>query len=359
MISYPSPDLVGWSAFEFESIVTLPRTDHVFVEMAATQLDRRAVCGSLAALLLICWMCFRAGTDTPTLSFRSTPSPHRYLISPLLLATNTKLNLGPSLLSPFLAGKKHPSYDTVIDVGPYDGSDHTLPAFQLGYDVYSFELSPVNQPRVIAVLTKAGLVEGTDYTIHRPIVGTVPHVPRSIHSPHIYLIFAGASSTNHGVAIHTHPVCKGPTCLEVDAGVEGDAPVVRVDDVVPIAAKVYLMKIDAQGHDTYVLEGAQRLLTANRVRSLMLEWWPKAFQTQGVMDGGKAALKQLYDMGTQCFDVGVHKTSIVTPERKSDVDGWVDNLLLIRPTAPTFIKGMGYWEDLVCMCKQPEFEARD
>lgn len=65
-------------------------------------------------------------------------------------------------------------------------------------------------------------------------------------------------------------MCKAATCLEVNAGAEGDAPVVRVDDVVPLTAKVYLLKVDAQGHDRHVLEGAQRLLAAIECAQ---SWW--------------------------------------------------------------------------------------
>lgn len=86
----------------------------------------------------------------------------------------------------------------------------------------------------------------------------------------------------------------------------------------------------------------------------MVEWWPKAFQTQGVADGGKAALKQLYDMGTQCFDVGAHPWSFA--ERPSEVDSWVDNLLRDDPSVNSDIAKMGLWEELACMCSTPDFE---
>jgi hypothetical protein len=56
---------------------------------------------------------------------------------------------------------------------------------------------------------------------------------------------------------------------------EGDlaleVPVVRLDDVLDGEATIDVLKIDAEGHEPFVLAGAQRMLEARRITCIVVE----------------------------------------------------------------------------------------
>ncbi|KAG2431432.1 hypothetical protein HXX76_009447 [Chlamydomonas incerta] len=117
----------------------------------------------------------------------------------------------------------------------------------------------------------------------------------------------------------------------------GDIPLVRLDDVVPADAKIYVLKSDTQGHEFGVLSGARQLLARAKVHVMMLEFWP-----QGALENGfdsKNLLDLLHEYGFFCFDGGY-----------TVYNYWG------RPRVPyafnDFLKGvktpLGGWDDLVC-----------
>jgi FkbM family methyltransferase len=279
-----------------------------------------------------------------------------YSIKPLFLrlGAQSSFRLNAQEASP-LVSFKHPRFDTVIDVGAFDGVDYTLPGFRAGYDVYSFEFAPSNQERLLHTLQNAGLVEGTHFSVIRPVPGAIPAFEK-MPCPHVYVFFAGASSKNTGFAQRQNDASRNPETTEVGAAStsEGALPVLRLDDVVPADAAVFALKIDSQGHEPFVLEGSQALLAHGRVHMLVLEWWPAGIIKQGVADGGKAALRGLYDLGAECFDLRTH-IGYIPLDRPSELGAWVDFLAAVPHSADRSAEGhfigdpIGGWEDLVCM----------
>ncbi|KAI9199417.1 uncharacterized protein BJ171DRAFT_570595 [Polychytrium aggregatum] len=168
--------------------------------------------------------------------------------------------------SPIFKGDKHPDYDLVVDVGTYDGADFTIPAYKKGYTVFSFELSPQNQALTLDNFAKLGLAPGKDYTVVDVVPGTVPDVNTS-KRPHIYFFKAGASNRTVGVS-----AAKDGVFTEV-SHTPGSLPIVRIDDIIQPNERVYLFKVDAQGHEYPVTDGARQLLQ-NNVHSLQIEFWP-------------------------------------------------------------------------------------
>ena len=243
-----------------------------------------------------------------------------------------------------MATVAHPRYNAVLDAGAYDGTDYTLPAFQAGYDVFTFEMAPDNQVRVVRTLEAAGLREGADYTIVRPVPGERPAPPpRAARRPHVYLFFAGVSSENAGVRVRDNTVVSAPPMLEIDGACHdaGDSlcvPVVRIDDVVPEWARLWVFKLDVQGHEPQALAGALMLLASRRVRTLAMEWWPSGMQQQGTPDGGIAALEALYALGARCFDLGSNDYNPALGmgiERASSIAGYTAALLAVPHARPS------------------------
>lgn len=60
-----------------------------------------------------------------------------------------------------------------------------------------------------------------------------------------------------------------------DASGTVDVPTVRLDDVVPNDGEIALLKIDAEGHERAVLDGARELLASERVQSMLVETNPQ------------------------------------------------------------------------------------
>ncbi|KAI9190846.1 S-adenosyl-L-methionine-dependent methyltransferase [Polychytrium aggregatum] len=236
--------------------------------------------------------------------------------------------------SPIFKGDKHPDYDLVVDVGTYDGADFTIPAYKKGYTVFSFELSPQNQALTLDNFAKLGLAPGKDYTVVDVVPGTVPDVNTS-KRPHIYFFKAGASNRTVGVS-----AAKDGVFTEV-SHTPGSLPIVRIDDIIQPNERVYLFKVDAQGHEYPVTDGARQLLQ-NNVHSLQIEFWPTGIQKNG--DDPKKLLHNIYDWGYQCFDMGFH-SDYIPYNRPSDISGFVDHLLTVPPSKDP----IGGWEDMICI----------
>lgn len=255
---------------------------------------------------------------------------------------------------------KHPRFDAVVDGGAYDGMDVLFPAFQAGYDVYSFEVGP-HRSKIVSAIKSS--LPAEKYTIVRPVPGAKAFPPPRRPSPHIYFFEAGLSSRNGGVHVRFLNLMPGTyEGMEVEPGKDcSDAdpsvcvPVVRLEDVVHPEAKIWLLKLDLQGHEPQALAGATAIFAnpARRPHILSLEWWPAGMVAQGTADGGVAALTALYDMGARCFDAGTvegNKIPGLGIERPSTISAWTAAFLAAPRTPPPGGDPIGAWDDLLCMC---------
>lgn len=73
----------------------------------------------------------------------------------------------------------------------------------------------------------------------------------------------GEFEQNRGTASLAHGDGAGGRCITV--------PLARLDDVLPLATKAGVMKVDVEGHELGVLEGAPSLFGEQRVRDLVFE----------------------------------------------------------------------------------------
>jgi FkbM family methyltransferase len=195
---------------------------------------------------------------------------------------------------------------TVVDVGANVGVYTRYLAGLVGKSgrVHAFEPSPAN--------------------FHR-LQGHVAHLPNVLQhqaavgnrSGSTLLYMSEAMNVDH----HTYDAGDGRKGIEV--------PIVSLDDYFKQGERVDLVKIDVQGHEMNVLEGAKRVLVENPAMAVLMEFWPYGL-AMGSADAG--ALLTFIDS----LDFQIRRTTDPTGCRFDAADlevGKIDhycNLLLTR-----------------------------
>jgi FkbM family methyltransferase len=136
--------------------------------------------------------------------------------------------------------------------------------------VVAFEPSPDNLARL-----KANVRNLPNVTVHASAVGD-----RSGSIP-LYL------SRDLNVDHRTYETAEARDRIDV--------PIVRLDDIFTPGSRVDLLKVDVQGFEGAVLEGARRLISENPLLKAVIEYWP-----YGLVQGGRdpaALLGLLADLG--------------------------------------------------------------
>jgi len=270
-----------------------------------------------------------------------TPSPTfnaEWEISRFLRLTGYKPPTAKEI-SPALRQGLLEQYNTIIDVGTFDCLDYTVPGFQAGYTVYSFELDPDNQARCLKTLLLLGITSPeTGLTIIEVNPGEAPLKIENPKQPHIYFYKAGVSNKKGGVSVSDAKemaYAKG----------NGQLPVVPLDEVIPMNASVFILKSDTQGHEYGVLEGAKHILQRG-VGLLFIEFWPIGAENNGFKPD--EALGLVYSLGYQCFDSGFHDYNSI--HRPSNLNDYINQMIEEKTTKDI----IGSWDDLVCVRMRKE-----
>jgi FkbM family methyltransferase len=161
---------------------------------------------------------------------------------------------------------------TVVDVGANIGIYTRYLARLCGPNgrVVAFEPSPDNLLRLNANVRKLPNV-----TIHAAAVGDRSGSIPLYLSPHL--------NVDH----RTYEIGEARDRIDV--------PVVRLDDIFPPGGRVDLLKVDVQGFEGAVLEGARRLMSENLHLKAVIEYWPYGL-AQGKRDPN-ALLGLLAELG--------------------------------------------------------------
>lgn len=149
---------------------------------------------------------------------------------------------------------------TVVDVGAHIGSYTAVAAHAVGPRgiVYAVEPGPDSR----ALLERNIRHQGLHNVVVLPCAAGQATRPREFHLE--------AESTLHG--FYAHPLSHGTArTIEVQ-----EQP---LDEVVP--GSVDVMKIDVEGAEVEVLEGARHLLRRSRGASLFVEWNPACLAAAG------------------------------------------------------------------------------
>ena len=218
-------------------------------------------------------------------------NPANHISNALVLLANFSLDstgAGAALQSPWAsdAWRRLP----VVDVGMLHATDFTIPASTLGHRVYSFEPTPSSYAKATQALSERGIpwTEQADGFQHAA-PGTV--------------LALNAAASNESGSIVLSMACFRPwksdgSCDEKGGGYAnslhgGAIPAfykrreVRVkqltlsDVLAHEPAGVYMLKIDAQGHEHHVLQGARRYLSKSPIHMILLEFSPKLLRAAG------------------------------------------------------------------------------
>eukprot|EP00300_Choanocystis_sp_HF-7_P010377 c16920_g2_i1.p1 GENE.c16920_g2_i1~~c16920_g2_i1.p1 ORF type:complete len:411 (-),score=78.89 c16920_g2_i1:170-1402(-) len=185
---------------------------------------------------------------------------------------NTATNYPPC----FARSKLYPNIGdraVVLDVGSNSGF-YSLLSASLGYRVIGVDPQPHCAQFVRTAVTTSGLDHLV--TFHNAFAGTRDQ-PRDVMprtgcwGTFPYVTDSQTESTN---SLFTEiPAAQVP--LKV--------PTIAVDDLVsPAHDVVVVMKVDVEGHEKHVFEGARRMLEARKILNMFVEWNKNQWKSEGV-----------------------------------------------------------------------------
>jgi FkbM family methyltransferase len=193
----------------------------------------------------------------------------------------------------------------LLDVGANVGSV-CIPLVRGGVFTHAAAFEP--EPKNYAHLVRSLALNGVDARTIRPINAALSSANGTAH-----LELAFTNFGDHRIRVEA-PTTSHPECREEDRAVI-DVPVHRLDDVVAglgiPAAAVRLIWIDAQGHESQVIEGATALVAAGV--PVVTEFWPYGLARAGAE--GKAFGEVMRSRFTAFYDL-----SEAAPRRRPIAD---------------------------------------
>jgi FkbM family methyltransferase len=180
----------------------------------------------------------------------------------------------------------------IVDVG-LDQGEEFFYAIKQGFEMVGFEPNPVSFKTISA---KCNSLEHR----HRCEVVDLATVelPLKRKPRHSYLFHAGVGATRTELGIFVNAQVSTFADIEVNKNRKKvKVPVLPIDLV--IDEDVFLFKIDTQGFDHFVLEGAKKLFENHVVRQVVFEMDPYLMNQQGL--NIKQTLEMLQEYGMLCF----------------------------------------------------------
>jgi FkbM family methyltransferase len=196
--------------------------------------------------------------------------------------------------TPLLKKRAHGSRSLIVDVGLDKGEEFFL-AIENGFEVVGFEPNPVSFP---ALARKCTALNTSSCHVLDDL--SAQSLPLNRSPGDSYLIHAAVGA----VAGELDLFIRGPmSSFQPNPGAKNDkskwktVPIVRIDDF--IQEDVYLFKIDTQGFDSFVLQGAATLFRDYVVRQLIFEVEPLAMSRSKITIA--ETMEMIQDYGMVCF----------------------------------------------------------
>ena len=242
-----------------------------------------------------------------------------------------------------------PPGQLVIDVGAFDGSN-AISMAGAGHRVLSFEPTP---SKVANIKSKIAAAE------RRGLKGSIQFFP-----------YAASNFSGEAPFVVNAPVVvkhgrwtvdeRADTSVPDNLGSEQDAfavpwnldksatvpvKVEKMDNMVPSGETVLFMKVDAQGHDFRVLQGADRLLSEQRVLVLLAEFNPTLMK--GGWREGVEMLEFLQSKGYVCSACGTTWPLGMEQGLPIDFEQWTKHIY--NQKFEHRGANHGQWDDIVCV----------
>lgn len=161
----------------------------------------------------------------------------------------------------------------VVDVGMNAGEDFTVPGAASGHKVYAFE--PVHSK--FALVQKALGAINASYDEYDPssavrAAGGKPLVAPAATRATVTMVRAAVGAQAGFVGMKEHS--QDGSMDHVRADPNGNVPIVPLSAIIPLDTRIYLLKIDTEGHDGLAIRGAEPWLRTGGVDFVYFEMNP-------------------------------------------------------------------------------------
>ncbi|PXF48576.1 hypothetical protein BWQ96_01745 [Gracilariopsis chorda] len=215
----------------------------------------------------------------------------------------------PQLFPPGL-GSKNASRMVVLDIGANNGDSYTLRAYKEGHTVVAFEPSPMVKDLFKDVMNenrvRLTVVNGST-GVPSKAQGVTASSLKIGDRNKVYLIPAALSKKTTILNLHQSPCSDKRKCGKINRLVEDSksknivkVPVYRLDDIsFPVdPEKVWFMKIDVEGHELEVLQGARNFIKSAKIPYIGLEF---AAHGRAGIQWGVDLLEELHKQQYSCY----------------------------------------------------------
>jgi FkbM family methyltransferase len=221
----------------------------------------------------------------------SPAAPRKRPLQVFPLLKELRAGWGNMQVPPLLKRNAENTRALIVDVG-LDQGEEFFYALNQGFEMVGFEPNPVSFKTISAKCNSLDRCEVVD-------LATV-ELPLKRKPSHSYLFHAGVGATRTELEISVNPHAPLSTFADLEVNKDGEkakVPVLPIDLV--IDEDVFLFKIDTQGFEHFVLEGAKKLFENHVVRQLIFEMDPYLMNHQGL--NIKQTLEMVQEYGMLCF----------------------------------------------------------
>lgn len=222
--------------------------------------------------------------------------PWKGSMSPLLMHLRCSVE---SYGSPNILVSNGVTGQVIIDVGMNNGEDFTIPAAISGHKVFAFE--PVR--RKFARVQEELLNIGATYDEYDPteaIIESLPMAAPPITDSTVTMVWAAVGSEPGFVFMKEHPEDGSMDHIQ---GSGGSIPIIPLTAVIPLDTHIYLLKIDTEGHDGFVIQSAEPWLKKGAVDFLYFEMNPLLMEHAGIT--AASTLDYLASFSYSCMEASL------------------------------------------------------
>jgi len=256
-------------------------------------------------------------------------SKSTFIVNPILRHLGINADVMWSWL---LQAHPNPKLETVIEVGVYDGI-YTCQAAKFGFNVLSYEPSPKSYNRIMDNIQKLNSTIQASIHLFQKAVSNTSSGTIKFHSTGSTEDHLGVLNPNEAHRfLNVTPIEVNITTIDKEVAQHLD-----------INSDIYLIKVDTQGHDGYVLDGMREVMVSGRVKNIIFELWPNAMKHAGF--SCFKSLNLLHTYGYRLYELRMYAWGgrlPVTRESLFNHSYYPDELCAYIEQ----IKGFGMWTDI-------------